>query len=64
MLAVSQVPRLTLRAPDIVEAILDGAQPDGLASAQPTQPNPPDWMEQRRRSPRQLGLAAASRRHG
>ena len=36
-------------APDIVEAILAGAEPDGLSIAKLTeQPIPEDWNEQRR----------------
>lgn len=39
--------RLTLLAPDLVEAILDGRQPGGLGSRQLLEPFPLDWSEQR-----------------
>jgi hypothetical protein len=39
--------RLTLLAPDLVEAILDGRQPDGLGSRQLFEPFQSDWFEQR-----------------
>ena len=39
--------RLTLLAPDIVEAILDGREPDDLAVPQLLDPVPADWSEQR-----------------
>ena len=39
--------RLTLLAPDIVEAILDGRQPEGLGLPRLTEPFPLDWLEQR-----------------
>jgi hypothetical protein len=35
---LGRVPRLTLLAPDIVEAILDGRQPEGMAMPALTQP--------------------------
>lgn len=38
--------RLTLLAPDLVEAILDGRQPGGLGSRQLLEPFPLDWSEQ------------------
>jgi hypothetical protein len=38
--------RLTLLAPDIVEAVLNGRQPGGLGLPQLLQPLPPDWSEQ------------------
>ena len=40
--------RLTLLAPDIVEAILDGRQPDGLALPRLMEPLEPAWAEQRK----------------
>ena len=36
-----------LLAPDIVEAILDGREPDDLAVPQLLDPVPADWSEQR-----------------
>ncbi|TAN71022.1 MAG: DUF4347 domain-containing protein [Magnetospirillum sp.] len=44
---VSKVLRLTLLAPDIVEAILAGRQPEGLKLADLLEPFPVDWAEQR-----------------
>ena len=46
---VNRLLRLTLLAPDIVEAILDGRQPKGLQWADFTQALPSDWEEQRKR---------------
>jgi hypothetical protein len=40
---------LTCRAPDIVEAILDGRQPKGLRLAEMLGNGPLDWHEQRAR---------------
>ena len=39
--------RLTLLAPDIVEAILAGTEPSGLSLAKLAKPFPPRWDEQR-----------------
>jgi len=39
--------RLTLLAPDIIEAILDGTEPDGL-SLEKLYQMPVEWEEQRR----------------
>ncbi|WP_198370646.1 hypothetical protein [Roseomonas rosulenta] len=39
--------RLTLLAPDLVEAILDGRQPEGLGSRQFFEAFPAEWSEQR-----------------
>jgi len=44
---VSRLLRLTLLAPDIVEAILDGRQADRLTLPRMMQPFPIDWPEQR-----------------
>ena len=44
---VSQLLRLTLLAPDIVEAILDGRQPEGLTLPGLMQPFPVEWAGQR-----------------
>jgi citrate lyase beta subunit len=38
---------LTLLAPDIVEAILDGRQPDGITLPKMMKPFPVEWKEQR-----------------
>ena len=43
---VSRVLRLTLVAPDIVEAIVDGRQADGIEAAVLLQPFSVDWSEQ------------------
>jgi hypothetical protein len=44
---VSLLLRLTLLAPDIVEAILDGRQPDGMTLPGLMEPFPVEWGEQR-----------------
>jgi hypothetical protein len=44
---VNRLLRLTLLAPDIVEAILDGRQPKGLQLEQLIQMMPSAWEEQR-----------------
>ena len=46
---VNRLLRLTLLAPDIVEAILDGRQPKGLQLEDLTRALPNDWEEQRKR---------------
>ncbi len=43
---VSRVLRLTLLAPDIVEAILDGRQPEGMTLLGLMEPLPAFWGEQ------------------
>jgi hypothetical protein len=43
---VSRVLRLTLLAPEIVDAILDGRQPAGMALALLIKPFPAGWREQ------------------
>jgi hypothetical protein len=44
---MSRVLRLTLRAPDIVEAILDGRQPEGMRLEDLLDGFPVDWEQQR-----------------
>lgn len=46
---LTRVLRLTLLAPDIVEAILDGNQRTQLTLAGLMEPFPPEWEEQRKR---------------
>ena len=46
---IGRVLRLTLLAPDIVEAILDGRQPEGLGLATLLKPFPLEWDQQRYR---------------
>ena len=43
---ISRVLRLTLFAPEIVEAILAGRQPEGLTMARAMRPFPEEWMSQ------------------
>jgi hypothetical protein len=43
---VSRVLRLTLLAPDIVEAILDGRQPEGMTLPGLLKPFPVEWADQ------------------
>jgi hypothetical protein len=49
--------RLTLLAPDIVEAILDGRQAEGVTLPQLMKPFPLVWYEQRSPVRRRLSLA-------
>ena len=44
---VSRLLRLTLLAPDIVEATLDGRQPDGMTLPGLMEPFPVEWERQR-----------------
>ena len=44
---VSRLLRLTLLAPDIVEAILDGRQPEGMTLPRLMKPFPAEWDQQR-----------------
>ena len=43
---ISRLLRMTLLAPEIVEAILDGTQPAGLTRAKMMQPFPLEWKHQ------------------
>jgi hypothetical protein len=43
---VSRVLRMTLLAPEIVEAIMSGRQPEGLTMARAMQPFPWEWKRQ------------------
>jgi hypothetical protein len=45
---VSRVLRMSLLAPEIVEAILEGRQPEGLTMARAMQPFPNVWAYQRK----------------
>ena len=45
---LSRILRLTLLAPDIVQAVLDGRQPKGLTLADLMEPFPVEWPAQRR----------------
>ncbi|MBI1291226.1 hypothetical protein GC173_08270 [bacterium] len=49
---VSRVLRLTLLAPDIVEAILDGRQPEGMTLPGLMEPFPMEWQRQNHAAPR------------
>jgi hypothetical protein len=48
---VSRILRLTLLAPAIVEAILDGRQPTEMTLAMLMEPFPPSWAGWARRPP-------------
>jgi hypothetical protein len=45
---VGKLLRLTLLAPDVVEAVLDGRLPKGVRLEELVRPLPADWAEQRR----------------
>ena len=44
---VGRILRLTLLAPDIIEAVLDGRQPEGMTLPALMEPFPSAWTEQR-----------------
>jgi hypothetical protein len=46
---VNRLLRLTLLAPDIVEAVLEGRQPKGMPLEELTRVTPSDWNEQKTR---------------
>lgn len=48
---VSRLLRLTLLSPDIVEAILDGKQPDGMTLPGLMEPFPVEWWRQNHAAP-------------
>jgi len=50
---VARILKLATLAPDIVEALINGEEPNGLSLAKLTQTFPEDWAEQRR----QFGFA-------
>jgi hypothetical protein len=56
---VGRILRLTLLAPDLVEAILDGRQPATLLLADLLRPLPVEWARQRREFRRSPLMAAA-----
>ena len=43
---IGRILRLTTLAPDIIQAILNGEEPDGLSLAKLTQSFPEDWAVQ------------------
>jgi hypothetical protein len=49
---LSRILRLTLLAPNIVEAILDGRQPEGMTLPGLMEPFPVEWIRQRVMLPR------------
>jgi hypothetical protein len=60
---ISRVLRLTLLAPDVVEAILDGRQPEGMRLEDLLDGLPVEWEDQRvrhRRLPEQAGWGLRS----
>jgi hypothetical protein len=44
---VTRILKLTTLAPDIVEAIINGEEPNGLSLARLTRAFPEEWSEQR-----------------
>ncbi len=61
---VSRVLRLTLLAPDIIEAILDGRQPEGMTLPQLMEPFEVEWARQHSRRSRALDRTGPPPRHG
>jgi len=60
---MTRVLRLTLLAPDIVEAILDGRQGQEITLSKLLEPFPGDWKEQLARSrPLQVGYSGLAHR--
>ena len=57
---VSRVLRLTLLAPDIVEAILDGRQPEGMTLPALMEPFPVAWDRQHGLPPRPTPIARSA----
>jgi hypothetical protein len=55
---VSRLLRLTLLAPDIIEAILDGRQPGGMTLPALMEPFPVEWGRQRARKDAGVSLKA------
>jgi hypothetical protein len=45
---VGRILRLTLLAPDIIQAILEGNEPSGVSLEKLTKNLPLDWVEQRK----------------
>ena len=60
---VGSILRLTLLAPDIVEAILDGRQPEGLGLPALLEPFPLEWKRQRAQWSAAADIAAPAGRH-
>ena len=60
---VGSILRLTLLAPDLVQAILNGRQPDGLGLPALLRPFPLEWERQRARWSAAADLAAPAGRH-
>ena len=58
---VSRVLRLTLLAPDIVEAIVDGRQPEGMTLPGLMEPFPVEWGRQQPAAPPTKAPTARSR---
>lgn len=46
---MSRLLRFTILAPDIIEAVLDGREPEGFCQNKLTGAIPADWEEQRRK---------------
>jgi len=57
---VSRLLRLTLLAPDIIEAILDGWQPDGMTLPALMEPFPVEWVGQHDLRPSPIAVSTQS----